>query len=201
KALNPSPERYPLHPPIDRLRLLCLAPDDLGPFEVELHFDYQAVLDSLLGPGDCLLATGVPNQQSKDELRKLDCNTTRTLGDVRPTESFAARQQERLLGILREADLRQVRVLVLPELCLDPKHVKAIQGWLPQAEHLRLIVAGSVHVQIQDGVWANHCTAVFREDQRTIEHEKFNPFFYKCPQTGRVYREALPAGTSPRVRI
>jgi hypothetical protein len=119
---------------------------------------------------------------------------------VRPR--YAGRQQRIILRLLDQAATAGVRILVLPELCLDQEVLTAVKTWFAQPGHgISLLVCGSVHVE-REGSRRNISTTLM-PGGREIEHFKFNPFYLPLLQEDGTlvhYREDI-ATTPARIRV
>lgn len=186
--LSTNPARLGEH--LHELQWLRLLPRLERAHQVRLSFESEDVLADL--SPQTLLAVAIPCGGLSDLCFDRNTGTAQPrFFHVRPTRS--AEQKDRILRLLDQADEAGVRILVLPELCVDQDIAGAIDQWFTRpGRAISILVCGSMHVE-RDGHRRNVSTVLMPGGQR-IEHFKFNPFYVPLRDDGGTlaeYREDI----------
>lgn len=188
-AISPDPQNSSPEP--DRLPRLCLAPESLGPLQVEIDCVDVDQLGPLLNADSQIVATGIPNQSLREfRSGRHEEGSGKSFFPFAPRDGQA--QRNHLLGILHQASLSGAAVLIFPELCVDQECIAAlVEAFRRAPGSLRLLVLGSHHT-CAEGEPRNECLAAVRGSARLLRHWKYRPFL----DTRQKITEGI--ATSPR---
>ena len=170
--LAPTAPPWRLANRLDETRRVRLAGAWATQFRVV--FDYAAfdALDGIIGD-DTVIATVHPNRDLVE--LGLPAGRTASVFPVRPVDPTA--QHDRIDVLVREATDAGATVVVLPELCVTPDLAGELETWVRRPGRLRLLVAGSYHVDDPDepGRRSNRAVAWVRGHDLPLTQDKHSP--------------------------
>lgn len=173
-ALGTNPAR--LGPRLWDMVWLRLLPDVARGQKVRLDFQHQDILADLTT--QTRVAVIIPCDVLADLCFDRIAEPTPRFYGVRPRDSD--KQRVTVLRLLEHAADAGARIVILPELSVDASCLDAIAKWHAHTEHgMAIVVCGSTHAE-RDGSRRN-VSVTMLPDGTTIEHYKFNPFYFPLP--------------------
>jgi predicted amidohydrolase len=191
--LGSSPRR--LGPRLHELVWLRLLPRLGRGYQVRLSFESEDVLADLRP--ETHVGVAIPSDVAPDLVFDRTDDTPPRFFRMRPRNAQA--HQDAILRLLDEADRVGVRILLLPELSVDPTIASAIERWFTRARRsISILVCGSMHVE-RDGQPRSE-SLILLPGGRVIEHFKFSSLRLPLPgEDGSILEHQEDVVTEPAV--